>query len=173
MYQSVSEITEQPDQSLHQRARPACWKMHAPALLQGQEHTRIFKDMKTDPVVLGHEVSMTVVQVGENLRDEYRVGQRFIIQADVYKDGVNYAYGYMIQGGLSEYAVIDLRIAQESGLKMVEALHALDENTRIVMLTGYASVATAVEAIKLGAVHYLTKPADADEILAALDANLP
>ncbi len=76
-----------------------------------------------------------------------------------------------------EYAVIDLRIGQESGLKMVESLHALDENTRIVMLTGYASVATAVEAIKLGAVHYLTKPADADEILAALhkdegDANI-
>jgi two-component system, response regulator RegA len=67
-----------------------------------------------------------------------------------------------------EYAVIDLRIGQESGLKMVESLRALDENTRIVMLTGYASVATAVEAIKLGAVHYLTKPANADEILAAL-----
>lgn len=77
-----------------------------------------------------------------------------------------------------EYAVIDLRIGQESGLKIVESLHALDENTRIVMLTGYASVATAVEAIKLGAVHYLTKPADADEILAALrkdegDASIP
>jgi two-component system response regulator RegA len=77
-----------------------------------------------------------------------------------------------------EYAVIDLRIGQESGLKIVASLHALDENTRIVMLTGYASVATAVEAIKLGAVHYLTKPADADEILAALhkdegDASIP
>jgi threonine dehydrogenase-like Zn-dependent dehydrogenase len=77
---------------------------------QGQSHTRIFKDMKTDPVVLGHEVSMTVVQVGENLRGQYEVGQRFIIQADVYKDGVNYAYGYMIQGGLSEYALIDQRV---------------------------------------------------------------
>jgi D-arabinose 1-dehydrogenase-like Zn-dependent alcohol dehydrogenase len=77
---------------------------------QGQEHTRIFKEMKTDPVVLGHEVSMTVVQVGEELRDQYQVGQRFIIQADIYKDGVNYAYGYMIQGGLSEYAIIDQRI---------------------------------------------------------------
>ena len=77
---------------------------------QGQAHTRIFKDMKTDPVVLGHEVSMTIVQVGENLRDQYQVGQRFIIQADIYKDGVNYAYGYMIQGGLSEYALIDQRV---------------------------------------------------------------
>jgi len=67
-----------------------------------------------------------------------------------------------------EYAVVDLRIGQESGLVLAEKLHALDENTRIVILTGYASIATAVEAIKLGAVHYLAKPADADEILASL-----
>jgi two-component system response regulator RegA len=77
-----------------------------------------------------------------------------------------------------EYAVIDLRIGQESGLVLAEKLHAMDENTRIVMLTGYASIATAVEAIKLGAVHYLAKPADADEILAALhkdegDSSVP
>lgn len=67
-----------------------------------------------------------------------------------------------------EYAVVDLRIDQESGLLLVKKLHELDENTRIVMLTGYSSVATAVEAIKLGAIHYLTKPADADQILTAL-----
>ncbi len=67
-----------------------------------------------------------------------------------------------------EYAVIDLRIGHDSGLQMVQQLTSLDANTRIVILTGYASIATAVEAIKLGAVHYLTKPADADEILAAL-----
>jgi len=67
-----------------------------------------------------------------------------------------------------EYAVIDLRIGQESGLVLVRRLHELDANTRIVMLTGFASIATAVEAIKLGAVHYLAKPADTDEIVAAL-----
>jgi two-component system response regulator RegA len=67
-----------------------------------------------------------------------------------------------------EYAVVDLRIGTESGLELVRQLAALDENTRIVMLTGYASVATAVESIKLGAVHYLTKPATADEVVAAL-----
>lgn len=67
-----------------------------------------------------------------------------------------------------EYAVIDLRVAHESGLTLVKRLHELDSNTRIVVLTGFASIATAVEAIKLGATHYLTKPADADEILAAL-----
>jgi two-component system, response regulator RegA len=67
-----------------------------------------------------------------------------------------------------EYAVIDLRIGHESGLELVRRLHSLDDHTHIVMLTGYASIATAVEAIKLGATHYLTKPADADEIVDAL-----
>jgi len=67
-----------------------------------------------------------------------------------------------------EYAVVDLNMPGDSGLVLVEKLHALDEFTRIVVLTGYASIATAVEAIKLGATHYLTKPADADEIVIAM-----
>lgn len=66
-----------------------------------------------------------------------------------------------------EYVVLDLKMPGESGLALVQRLKALDDHTRIVVLTGYASIATAVEAIKLGAVHYLTKPADADEILQA------
>jgi two-component system response regulator RegA len=67
-----------------------------------------------------------------------------------------------------EYAVVDLRIGAESGLELVKQLAGLDENTRIVILTGFASVTTAVESIKLGAVHYLTKPATADEVVTAL-----
>lgn len=66
-----------------------------------------------------------------------------------------------------EYAVVDLKMPGDSGLVLIRALKELDEATRIVMLTGYASIATAVEAIKLGATHYLAKPADADEIVAA------
>ncbi len=66
-----------------------------------------------------------------------------------------------------EFAVVDLRMPGASGLELVKELHALDEQTRIVMLTGYASIATAVEAIKLGAVHYLAKPATPEEIIAA------
>jgi two-component system response regulator RegA len=54
-----------------------------------------------------------------------------------------------------------------SGLTLVQYLHQLDNQTRTVVLTGYASIATAVEAIKLGATHYLAKPANADEIIAA------
>lgn len=67
-----------------------------------------------------------------------------------------------------EYAVVDLKMPGESGLQLIADLIALDPNTRIVMLTGYASIATAIEAIKLGATHYLTKPANADEVVAAL-----
>jgi two-component system response regulator RegA len=67
-----------------------------------------------------------------------------------------------------EYAIIDLRIGPDSGLELVENLHAQHPHTRMLMLTGYASIATAVEAIKLGAVHYLTKPASVDDIIQAL-----
>lgn len=68
-----------------------------------------------------------------------------------------------------EYAVVDLKMPGESGLVLIEKLIELDPNTRIVMLTGYASIATAIEAIKLGATHYLAKPVDADEVVAALN----
>lgn len=71
------------------------------------------------------------------------------------------------QQEIPEFAVIDLRMPGKSGLEMVSELKKLDEHTRIVVLTGYASIATAVEAIKLGAIHYLAKPADADDIAAA------
>ena len=68
-----------------------------------------------------------------------------------------------------EFAVVDLKMPGDSGLVLIEKLIELDPNTRIVMLTGYASIATAIEAIKLGATHYLAKPVDADEVVAALN----
>ncbi len=64
-------------------------------------------------------------------------------------------------------AVVDLRMPGPSGLTVVEALVRDQPGIRVVVLTGYASIATAVEAIKLEAVHYLTKPADADEVIQA------
>ena len=77
---------------------------------QGEAHPRIYRNMQEDPVVLGHEVSLTVVGVGENLRGQYSPGDRFILQADIFVNGVGYAYGYEIQGGLSQYTVIDQRV---------------------------------------------------------------
>ena len=65
------------------------------------------------------------------------------------------------------YAVVDLKLGGASGLACVETLHAHDEEMLIVVLTGFASIATAVEAIKLGACHYLAKPANTDDIEAA------
>jgi two-component system response regulator RegA len=67
-----------------------------------------------------------------------------------------------------EYAVVDLRIPGGSGLDVVRELLAHDAQTKVVVLTGYGSIATALEAVRLGAVHYLTKPADVDDILAAM-----
>lgn len=77
----------------------------------------------------------------------------------------------LAEQNIPEFAVIDLRIGHESGLELVKKLISLDANTACVMLTGFASIATAVEAIKLGAIHYLTKPANADEIVQALRKN--
>ena len=68
-----------------------------------------------------------------------------------------------------EYAVVDLKMAGNSGLVLVRQLASLQAGTRIVVLTGYASISTAIEAIKLGATHYLAKPVDADEIVLTLD----
>jgi two-component system response regulator RegA len=71
------------------------------------------------------------------------------------------------------HAVVDLKLPGESGLKVVAALTERLPDIAIVVLTGYASIATAVEAVRLGARHYLAKPANADEILAALQRDQP
>jgi len=101
-----------------------------------------------------------------------------VLKSALDKRNFNVTVAHDVQSGVNlaeqiepEYAVIDLRIGHESGLELVQKLISLDSNTQIIMLTGFASIATAVEAIKLGAIHYLTKPADPDEILAALHKN--
>ena len=67
-----------------------------------------------------------------------------------------------------EFAVVDLRMPGASGIEVLDALRTIDPATRVLMLTGYGSIATAVEATRRGAVGYLSKPADADEVVAAL-----
>ncbi len=66
-----------------------------------------------------------------------------------------------------ELAVVDLRMPGRSGLELVRDLRGLDAATRVVVLTGYGSIATAVEAVRLGAANYIPKPADADDVLDA------
>lgn len=66
-----------------------------------------------------------------------------------------------------EYAIVDLKLPDRCGLRLVSTLMSLDPHTRIVVLTGYGSIATAVEAIKLGATYYLTKPVNANDVVSA------
>ncbi len=73
----------------------------------GPGHPRLLgRDMTADPVVMGHEVALTVVGVGKSLTDKFQVGQRYIIQADVYFQGRNTAYGYQLDGGMAQYGVV-------------------------------------------------------------------
>jgi len=69
------------------------------------------------------------------------------------------------------YAVVDLKLDDGSGLDVVETLHTVRTDARVVVLTGFGNIATAVAAVKYGAVDYIPKPADADDILAALLAQ--
>lgn len=69
------------------------------------------------------------------------------------------------------YAVVDLKLGNASGLVCVQTLRAADPAMRIVVLTGFASIATAVEAIKLGASYYLAKPSNTDDIEAAFERS--
>src|ERR1700720_2449579 len=69
------------------------------------------------------------------------------------------------------FAVVDMRLGDGSGLDVISALKARRPDARAIVLTGYGNIATAVTAVKLGAVDYLSKPADADDVVAALLAS--
>ncbi|MGE0407831.1 MAG: ActR/PrrA/RegA family redox response regulator transcription factor [Amphiplicatus sp.] len=70
-----------------------------------------------------------------------------------------------------DFAVVDLRLEDGDGLEVVNAIHEIREDCRVVMLTGYGNIATAVAAVKAGALDYLSKPADADDVAKALLAK--
>lgn len=71
------------------------------------------------------------------------------------------------------YAILDLNLQGQSGLNLLQALLDIQPNCKVLILTGYASVATAVEAMRLGAYHYLCKPASVEDIVKALDLDEP
>lgn len=74
---------------------------------QGSTHPRITgRNLIDEPVVPGHEVSLTVVEAGDRWKDAYKPGDRFIVQADVYYKGVNIAYGYALEGGMQQYGIV-------------------------------------------------------------------
>jgi two-component system response regulator RegA len=94
-----------------------------------------------------------------------------VFAAESLKEGFNLAHTLR-----PDYAVVDLRLEDGSGIELVKKLRELHPKVRIVILTGYGNIATAVAAVKAGAIDYLAKPADADEVIAALlstGASLP
>ena len=89
-----------------------------------------------------------------------------VFGAESLKEGFNLAHTIR-----PEYAVVDLRLEDGSGIELVKRLRELHPKCRIVILTGYGNIATAVAAVKAGAVDYLAKPADADDVINALLAT--
>jgi len=79
----------------------------------GPQHPRLQgRDMDAHPIVMGHEVALTVAGVGESLTGQFHIGQRFIVQADVYYKGANPAYGYQLDGGMAQYGVVAKEVLQ-------------------------------------------------------------
>jgi threonine dehydrogenase-like Zn-dependent dehydrogenase len=71
----------------------------------GEAHPKIARDLRTHPAVMGHEICCTVVQVGDALQGRFQIGERYIVQADVYVNGRVQAVGYALDGGFSQYTV--------------------------------------------------------------------
>jgi len=88
---------------------------------QGSAHPRLRgRNLSEDPTVLGHECSVTVMKVGEQWKDTFRVGERFVVQADVYVNGLGYAFGYLIPGGMQQYCYLDERaLAGDEGCYLI------------------------------------------------------
>jgi two-component system response regulator RegA len=110
--------------------------------------------------------SILIVDDDEVYRN--RLARAFVERGyDVHTAG-DYDGGLAVaQADSPEFAVVDLKMPGKSGLELVRALQEVDPSTKTVVLTGYGSIATAIDAVRLGATYYLSKPADADDIVAA------
>ena len=86
-----------------------------------------------------------------------------VIQAETVEQGVNKA-----KNSPPAFAVVDLRLADGNGLEVIKEIQKQNKNSKVVMLTGYGNIPTAVAAVKAGAIDYIPKPADADDVEKAL-----
>lgn len=117
--------------------------------------------------------TLLIAEDDEALRS--RLGRAFAERGYEVRVAASVAEALEASADPPEFAVVDLRLPDGNGLDLVRALIEADPATRVVMLTGWGSIPTAMEAVRIGAVHYLTKPAGVAEILAALhrDAEEP
>ena len=114
--------------------------------------------------------SLLIVDDDNPLRDRLAraMGKKgfHVTQAESVEKGINQA-----KNSPPAFAIIDLRLGDGSGLKVVEEIKKYKKDSRVVMLTGYGNIPTAVEAVKAGAIDYIPKPADADDVENALLAS--
>tara|TARA_B100000029_G_scaffold769_1_gene937 strand:+ start:989 stop:1561 length:573 start_codon:yes stop_codon:yes gene_type:complete len=89
-----------------------------------------------------------------------------VIQAETVEQGVN-----KVKNSPPAFAVVDLRLADGNGLEVIKEIQKQNKNSKVVMLTGYGNIPTAVAAVKAGAIDYIPKPADADDVEKALLAR--
>ncbi len=99
----------------------------------GGEHLRLYgRDLAADPIILGHEAALTIVKVGSDIADQFSIGDRFVVQADIFYQGVNLAFGYMLPGALEQYVLLGKEILEGD-----EGLYLLPVQPE----TGYAETA--------------------------------
>ena len=114
--------------------------------------------------------SLLIVDDDNPLRDRLAraMGKKgfHVTQAESVEKGIN-----QVKNTPPAFAIIDLRLGDGSGLKVVEEIQKYKKDSRVIMLTGYGNIPTAVEAVKAGAIDYIPKPADADDVENALLAS--
>ena len=114
--------------------------------------------------------SLLIVDDDNPLRDRLARAMEkkgfMVVQADSVKKGIS-----LTENSPPAFAIVDLRLNDGNGLEVVKVIRSLKKDSRVVMLTGYGNIPTAVAAVKAGAIDYIPKPADADDVERALLAS--
>ena len=126
--------------------------------------------MSGNAITLPEDKSLLIVEDDRPLRERLARAMQArgfdVLIAETVREGIA-----IVKEKPPAFAVVDLKLDDGNGLDVVESLHATRPNARVVVLTGFGNIATAVAAVKYGALDYLPKPADADDIMGALLAR--
>ncbi len=126
-------------------------------------------DIPAGQEVAGDQVNPSLLLLDDDRPFLQRLGRAMesrgfeVTLAETVADGLG-----IVRRAAPDYAVIDMRLEDGNGLDVVEVIQEKSPDTRVIVLTGYGNIATAVTAVKLGAIDYLAKPADADDVYSAL-----
>jgi threonine dehydrogenase-like Zn-dependent dehydrogenase/ribulose-5-phosphate 4-epimerase/fuculose-1-phosphate aldolase len=115
---------------------------------QGGDHPRLYgRDLAREPIVMGHEVALTLEKVGANLRDRFAVGDRFVMQADIFYKGKGIAFGYMLPGGYEQYVLLgDEVLRGDDGCYLIPIHHGTTGHAQAALAEPWACVIRAYKA---------------------------